>query len=128
MTMTKNEISKVLIVDDDKDLRRIYSRYLSHDGFKVLEASNGEQALLEFCEEEIDVILLDIRMPVANGQVLLPALQRFHPQSKIIVSSCYDQNVQKEMIGGAFDYFNKAEGYKVLLPKIKTAISQQKSA
>ena len=112
----------VLIVDDDDALRKIYARYLTAEGFKLFEASNGEQALLKFGNETIDVILLDVRMPVANGQILIDSLQHFHPEAKIIVFSCYDQAVQKKMIKTADDYFDKSEGCQSLLLKIKTIL------
>lgn len=120
----KHAMPKILMVDDDDVLRRIYSRYLKEEGFEVLEASNGEQALLEFSKQKFDVILLDIRMPISNGQMLIPALQQFHPHAKIIVSSCYDLDFQKEMIGDAEDYFNKSEGCRALVSRIRHVLSE----
>ena len=123
--MPKDSSRKILIVDDNKDLRHIYSRYLTGEGFEIFEAQNGEEALLNFRDKKIDLILLDIRMPIANGQVLIPALRQFYPQAKIIISSCYDETVQKEMIVGATDYFNKSEGYRKLLPKINAVFNSK---
>jgi DNA-binding response OmpR family regulator len=122
--MREHEKPKVLIVDDDDSLRQIYARYLSAEGFQVAQASNGEQALLDFQDSRLDAILLDIRMPVANGQVLMPALQKSHPHAHIIISSCYDLDFQKEMIGGADSYFNKAEGCRALLGKLKAVLAK----
>ena len=123
--LPENLEPKILIVDDDKDLRRIYSRYLAAEGFKVLEADNGEQVVLEFSDEKLDIILLDIRMSVASGMILAPQLRYFHPDAKVIVFSCYAKDLQKQMIKDADDYFDKAEGCKALLSKIRTLIDPQ---
>lgn len=115
---------KILIVDDESSLRQIYGRFLREEGFETFEAWNGEQALLGFQGENIDVILLDIQMPVANGHVLVDALQHFHPDAKIIVASCYPLDVQKGLIKNAQEYFDKSEGCWGLLAKIKAVLSE----
>jgi DNA-binding response OmpR family regulator len=114
---------KILIVDDDSALRKIYARYLAHAGFEVLEARNGEEALLHPQDEAIDVILLDLRMPVAGGFILQAALEHKHPSAKMIVSSCYELEFQKALIKNAEGYFNKSEGCAALLAKIHTVLS-----
>ncbi len=113
---------KILLVDDDAVLRKVYVRFLRQEGFEVLESWNGEHALLNFIEEPIDVILLDIQMPVVSGNVLISALQHFHPTAKIIIFSCYSISVQKRMIDGAKNYFDKSEGCVRLISKIKALL------
>ncbi len=115
---------KILIIDDDKGLRQIFVRYLSAHGFEVLEASNGGEALSNFSQEAIDVILLDIRMPAVDGQELMPALKASHPDAKVIISSCHSLESQKKMIGNAEDYFDKSAGCSALLSKIRAIASQ----
>ncbi len=110
---------KVLLVDDDPGLRRIYSRALAAEGFQVLEAAGGDEAVADFSRDDFDIILLDIRMSSADSKALALALRRFHPRAKIIVSSCYPKDSQKEMVPSADDYFDKTEGSKALLLKIK---------
>lgn len=108
----------ILLVDDDKDFRKIYSRYLVEDGYEVLEAADGEQALRPAAIEP-DLILLDMRMPDINGLELLPKLRDRHPRSKIIVTSSYDTSFQKDLISGADGYFDKADGCRALSKAIR---------
>src|SRR5690349_3662817 len=114
---------KILLVDDDEAIRKIYARFLRGEGFEVLESRNGEHALMEFSKENLDVVLLDIQMPVASGRVVISALQYFHPSAKIIIASCYPVDVQRKMIDSAQDYFDKADGCQKLLSKIKPLLS-----
>ncbi len=113
---------KVLLVDDDRAIRKIYGRYLMTEGFTVLEAADGEQAVIDFAKEDLDIILLDLRLPEGSGQILAPSLRKFHPRAKIIVSSCYDTEEQKDILHGADGYFDKSDGCHALLAKIKSII------
>ncbi len=59
-------------------------------------------------------------MPASESREIIPRLRESHPSAKIIVFSCYDVDFQKETIKGADGYFNKSEGFRELLAKIKT--------
>ena len=59
--------SLVLVVDDDMASRKLMRKTLLREGFEVLEAENGEQALAVFDEQHPDIVLLDVEMPVMNG-------------------------------------------------------------
>jgi CheY-like chemotaxis protein len=59
--------SRVLVVEDEADLRRLFSVVLSEGGFEVKEAANGAEALVLAQRWRPDVILLDLMMPVMNG-------------------------------------------------------------
>ena len=114
---------RILIVDDDESLKKIYSRFLIAEGFNVIKARNGEEALLISGEKNIDVILLDIRMPIVNGLIAASALQQCYPNAKTIVFSCYSVEFQKKMVTDADGYFNKSEGCIALLSKIQSVLS-----
>ena len=57
----------VLIVEDNEDNRLIYSQYLAHGGFRVLEATNGVEGIDVARRERPDIVLMDISMPVMDG-------------------------------------------------------------
>ena len=59
--------AKVLVVDDEKDISELINFYLNKEGFEVLEASNGEEALEIFENEYIDLGIIDVMMPVMDG-------------------------------------------------------------
>ena len=58
---------KILIVDDDAEIRKVLGIYLENEGYEILKAENGEQALKFIDENEISLVLLDIMMPGMNG-------------------------------------------------------------
>jgi CheY-like chemotaxis protein len=66
---------KILLVDDEPDLRAIFSELLVMEGFDVVEAHNGEQALLVIQSERPDIIISDIKMPRMDGIALHKFLQ-----------------------------------------------------
>lgn len=117
---------KVLIVDDDRGLRQIYARYLAAEGFDVSEASDSAQAINESRKPELDLVLLDMRMPDKEGHSLLPLFRSSHPAAKVIISSCYDVHFQQRKVEGADAYFNKTEGCDALLVKIKSILSDER--
>src|SRR6516162_5707370 len=75
---------KVLIVDDDRDLRAILSA-LFEDEFQVTEADSGAALQKAFASEQPDVVLLDVKLPDANGLELLPAVKKRWPDTEVII-------------------------------------------
>ena len=67
MTKSKSERPRVLLVDDYPDAREMYSEYLQFSGFDVIEAANGMEALQRAADEEPDIILMDLSLPVMDG-------------------------------------------------------------
>ena len=65
--MVISPTARVLVVDDEADLRRLYSEVLTDEGYQVREAPNGADALAVAQQWHPDVILLDLMMPVMNG-------------------------------------------------------------
>jgi two-component system alkaline phosphatase synthesis response regulator PhoP len=82
-TQTKNydPEKKILIVEDDEILLEMYKDKFLHEGFIVLTAENGKDGLDKALEQKPNIILLDIMMPVMNGETMLRKLREF-PQFK----------------------------------------------
>jgi len=68
-------VKTVLIVEDNEDNRLIYSQYLAHGGFRVLEAANGAEGIDVARRERPDIVLMDISMPVMDGLAATRALK-----------------------------------------------------
>lgn len=81
---------KILIVDDDQHIRRLYKEELEEEGYEVLIAENGLQALELFDKENPDLVTLDILMPDVDGIKLLRQMKEKKPQIPIIMSTAYD--------------------------------------
>ena len=79
--------AKVLVVDDEKDIRELINFYLNKEGFEVLEASNGEEALEIFENEYIDLGIIDVMMPVMDGFELVENLKEFKDVPVIMLTA-----------------------------------------
>lgn len=118
-------MKKALIVDDEAKIRNVYRQLLTLELFEVLEAENGEQAgILLIQHTDIDLILLDIHMPVVNGAVLFDLIKLNNPNAKVVITSVYPIEDQRRLIYKADSYHDKAEGIDVLLLKIRNALNE----
>jgi DNA-binding NtrC family response regulator len=115
-------MKKILVIDDEERIREILRRFLIHEGYKVIEASSTIDAHKILKTENIDLILLDIKMPKVSGSVMYDVIERFHTNLKVIVTSVYPLYVQKRVIPGACDYYDKSQGIEILLQKIKIVL------
>lgn len=81
----------VLLVDDDPSVRRMMARALREEGYEVIEASDGEDAMSAVAEYNapIHVIVADLRMPQLNGVELLETLRRWYPSIRALLVSGY---------------------------------------
>ena len=115
---------KVLVIDDEVNIRDTYSRILFNNGFDVLTASNAMDANEILKRERIDIILLDINMPEVDGAVLIELIRSFHKNIKVIVSSVYPIDEQKEKIQDADAYFDKSVGIDVLMEIVSSLLDR----
>ena len=81
---------KILIVDDDLNILRLYKEELEEDGYTVVTASNGKEAIERFEEEDPDLVTLDILLPDIDGIKLLRQMKEKKPRLPIIMSTAYD--------------------------------------
>jgi DNA-binding response OmpR family regulator len=81
---------KILIVDDDQNILRLYKEELEEDGYVVVTASNGQEALDQFDKESPDLVTLDILLPDIDGIKLLRQMKEKRPRMPIIMSTAYD--------------------------------------
>ncbi|HTR44600.1 MAG TPA: response regulator [Thermodesulfovibrionales bacterium] len=81
---------KILIVDDDQHIRRLYKEELEEDGYEVVVASSGTEAMEVFEREDPDLVTLDILMPDVDGIKILRQMKEKKPRIPIIMSTAYD--------------------------------------
>jgi CheY-like chemotaxis protein len=114
---------RILIVDDQDRIRDIYRNLFINEGFGVIEAADAQAANEIIKNQQLDLILLDIKMPQVGGQTLYEVIRLFHKnKAKIVVSSVYPLTDQQQMVPGADDYYDKSQGVDILLTKIKKAL------
>ena len=81
---------KLLVVDDDLNIQRLYKEELEEEGYQVTIAATGKEALEIFQKENFDVVTLDILMPDIDGISLLRKMKEQRPNIPIIMSTAYD--------------------------------------
>jgi two-component system response regulator HydG len=102
-------MQKILVVDDDRDMRMVLSKYLSKFNFEVNEASSGKLALESLEKEEPDIILCDFKLGDMNGTALLAKIKEIYAHIPVIFITGYgDIKIAVEVMKlGAFDYLTK---------------------
>ncbi len=107
----------ILIIDDEKEIRKSLSGILSDEGFKPLSAASADQGLKMLAKRSIDLVLLDIWMPGMDGLEALGKIKELYPLPVIMISGhgTIDTAVQATKIG-AFDFIEKPLSYdKIIL-------------
>jgi two-component system nitrogen regulation response regulator GlnG len=119
---------KVLVIDDDNDLRYSLKRVLSGRHYEVLEAGSGEEGLVMAEKHRPHVILLDNRMGGMSGMEALQHLRGINPNAMIILMTAYGttQTTIEAMKFGAFDYIMKPFDLKKILTLTESAIAASK--
>lgn len=99
----------ILIVDDDKDLRSILGDILTDEGYHILLADSGEQALEKLARDHVNLVLTDLKMPGMSGQQLFQACSRRFPSLPVVILTAHGTvDEALEMIRqGAYDYIAK---------------------
>ena len=119
-------MKKILIIDDDAKIRNIYNRFLTDEGFEIIEAEDARDGTFKMIRigSPVDLVLLDINMPEVDGCIMRQVIEEWDPGLKFIVSSVYPLEEQKQMIPNATDYYDKSKGTKVLLKKIYKVLEE----
>jgi DNA-binding NtrC family response regulator len=124
---TKNiTMSNILIVDDEKAIRKTLSEILSYEGYKIDDADNGEEALKQLKEKNYDVVLCDIKMPKMDGIEFLEKAREARPDVPVIMISGHGtiETAVEAVKKGAFDYVSKPPDLNRLLITIRNAMDK----
>jgi DNA-binding response OmpR family regulator len=81
---------KILVVDDEKNILKLYKAELEDEGYNVVTANSGKEALEVFRQENPDLVTLDIMMPDIDGIQVLRQLKQENPQIPVIMLTAYD--------------------------------------
>jgi len=104
-----NDAQKILIVDDEENIRRIFKKALEKKNYAVHTAKNAEDALQKIKNQNYLLIFSDIFMDEMSGLTLLKEVKKINPQAKIVVMTAQDtmNNTIEAMRTGAYDYISK---------------------
>ncbi|MBC8033934.1 MAG: response regulator transcription factor [Chitinophagaceae bacterium] len=122
MSNTHNPLIRVAIADDHARYRAGIRHVLSlkQEIQIATEASQGQELLDSLEHSDVDVVLLDIRMPVLDGVSTLPLLRRWYPEVKVIMLSMYHEHHQMNelMLLGASAYLSKSADPEIIYQTI----------
>jgi DNA-binding NtrC family response regulator len=117
----------VLLVDDEKDFLDVLAKRLRKRKLKLLVANTGEEAIGTIRSNQIDVVVLDMRMPQMDGLQTLKEIKRINPLIEVIMLTGH-ANVDSAVKGmelGAFDYLMKPVDIDELLYKLQDAFKKK---
>ncbi|HEV8283198.1 MAG TPA: sigma-54 dependent transcriptional regulator [Chitinophagaceae bacterium] len=120
-------MADILIIDDEKAIRKTLSEILSFEGHKIDEASDGEEGLKKFKDKSYDVVLCDIKMPKIDGIEFLQKAVEANPDTPVIMISGHGniETAVEAVKTGAFDYISKPPDLNRLLITIRNAMDRK---
>src|SRR6185312_10281728 len=121
--------AKILIVDDEKDLRDLLASVLE-EYYEVTQAGNAATVKQTFSKEGPDVVLLDVKLPDADGLDLLPQIKKSWPDTEVIVLSGHGTVTMAVEAGkrGAYNFLTKPFENEKLLADVKCAVDRKQQS
>jgi len=115
----------VLVVEDHEPLRRLLLRVLEREGHTVLEAGDGKEALEVLADNEVDVVVTDIRMPRMDGMELLREIRRRDQTTQVILITAYGEIplAVEAMKQGAYDFLEKEAEGRVNIAQLRARVA-----
>lgn len=119
-------MKNILIIDDEEKLRGLLARIIKSEGFDVLEAADLKSGFKKLEQNDIDVILCDVKLPDGNGVDFIEKIKASFPLSEIILLTAYGNipDGVKAMKNGAFDYIVKGDDNDKIIPLLFKAIEK----
>ena len=119
-------MNSILVVDDEKAIRKTLSEILSFEGYKLDEASDGEEGLKRFRERTYDAVLCDVKMPKLDGLEFLQKAGQINPDVPIIMISGHGtiETAVEAVKQGAYDFISKPPDLNRLLITIRNAMER----
>ncbi len=125
--MTDNQ-DTILIVDDEKSIRKILFKTLNQNGYQCIEAVSAEDALEKLAETLVSLIILDIRMPGRSGLEVLPEIKSKYPDTAVVMATATTDTATavEAMRRGAYDFISKPFNADELAFIVKRAIEKRR--
>jgi two-component system, NtrC family, response regulator len=116
----------ILIIDDEEKLRQLLARIISLEGYQVYEASRASSALKTIAQEEIQLVICDVKLPDANGIELVSKIKALNSLIEVVMLTAYGtiHDGVNAIKAGAFDYLTKGDDNDKILPIIERAIEK----
>lgn len=121
-----NKKIKILLIEDEVILSKIYADILSNQGYKVLISKNGTSGVNKYNENKIDLIMVDLMLPDMSGIDVLEKIKKSNKNVKaIVITNISNENIYNECLNlGVLSYLVKSDYTPVqILDEVKTALN-----
>ena len=116
-------MAKILIIDDEEQLRKLLARIIGLEGYEVAEAADCAEGLRMLRRCEPDVVLCDVKLPDGNGVEMVGRIKQAVPSAEVILLTAYGNipDGVQAIKNGAFDYITKGDDNNKILPLLSRA-------
>lgn len=123
-------MSKVLIIDDENQLRGLLSRIIGLEGYEVVQADSCKAGLKQLDVANPEVVLCDVRLPDGSGVELVTEMKRLKPLTEIILLTAHGNipDGVQAIKNGAFDYITKGDDNNKIIPLLSRAVEKAEMA
>jgi len=123
--MSKAGSVTILLIEDDHVIRELYSKIFGFNGYRVIEATDGEDGIEKFKEhrDEIRLLITDVMMPNRNGKETYEEITRIRDDVKVIFTSGFNSELTRTLRDEGFNYLQKPFSPQDLLQKITEVLA-----
>lgn len=121
------KMAKILIIDDERFIRSSLREILEYEKYEVIEAQDGAEGLQKIKEEEVDLVLCDVKMPILDGMDVLDQVQQLDRSPQFIMISAHGtiETAVEATKKGAFDFISKPPDLNRLLLTVRNALDKK---
>ncbi len=118
-------MARILIIEDDEEMRSLLEDFLRDEGFEADSAENGSEAFHKLAAEPFDLVITDIRMPGLTGLDILSAVKKCHEGTPVIVITAFggQETYHKSLARGADGYLEKPIHFRKLRSLVHHLVS-----
>lgn len=119
-------MSRILIIDDERQLRKLLARIISLEGYEVLEADDCTHGMKMLSQYDFEVVLCDVKLPDGNGVEQVSKIKQAAPLTEVILLTAYGNipDGVQAIKNGAFDYITKGDDNNKILPLLSRAVEK----
>ena len=121
-------MAKILIIDDERFIRSSLREILEYEKYEVIEAQDGAEGLQKIKDEEVDLVLCDVKMPILDGMDVLDQVRQMDRSPQFIMISAHGtiETAVEATKKGAFDFISKPPDLNRLLLTVRNALDKKK--
>lgn len=118
-------MATILVVDDDKNIRNLYSAEFTDEGYNVLTAEDANEAMRIIGKEKVDLVILDLKMPGIHGIEALEQMMIHKRDLTVLINTAFSEYRDNFLTWLAEDYIIKSSDLSVLKEKVRNVLQRK---